>query len=159
MGNLKKIEISYELKPLAELEETARLLIEKTKSARFSAYSPYSKFQVGAAALLGDGTIVSGANQENRAFPSGLCAERVCLFAAGANYPNEKIMKLAVVAFHRGSEEAEPANPCGGCRQVMLEAEMRQEQPFEVLLLYPDEQVLILQKAVDLLPFPFETKL
>ena len=144
---------------LAQMPAEDQLLIDSAKKARFTAYSPWSNFQVGAAALLADSSIVTGSNQENRAFPAGLCAERVCLFHASSNHAAAKIMKLAVVAYHRGSENAEPAHPCGGCRQVMLEMEHKQGQAFQVLLLYPHDKVIVIDKASDLMPFPFESEL
>ena len=158
MEKRKKIEIAYAIMPLAEMDDVDQRLVEKAKAARLKAYSPYSNFQVGAAALLDDTRILTGSNQENRAFPAGLCAERVCLFHASSAYPDRKIQKLAVVAFHRGSDKAELAHPCGGCRQVMAEMEWKQKQPFQLFLLYPNEQVLVLDRASDLLPFPFEAE-
>lgn len=159
MEKRKKIEIAYVIRSLAGMNEADQHLIEKAKDARLKAYSPYSNFQVGAAVLLEDSQILTGSNQENRAFPSGLCAERVCLFHASSAYPDMKIRKLAVVAFHRGSERAELSHPCGGCRQVMAEMEWKQKQPFQLFLLYPNEEVLVLERASDLLPFPFEAEL
>lgn len=152
-----KVEIEYTMVPLSELEADDKRLMEAALKARFTAHAPYSNFQVGAAAVLANGQVVSGSNQENRSFPAGLCAERVCLFHASSNYPRETIEKLAVVAFPADSDAAEPAHPCGGCRQVMLEMQHKQHKPFRLLLLYPNDEVLVLEKASDLMPFPFES--
>ncbi len=157
MKRKRKVEIEYTIVPLSELSSEDRALVEQAKEARFTAHAPYSKFQVGAAALLANGLTVMGSNQENRAFPSGLCAERVCLFYASSQYPQVAVQKLAVVAFPGNSESAEPAHPCGSCRQVMLEVEHKHAQSFQLLLLYPKDEVLMLEKANFLMPFPFES--
>ena len=157
MRRKEKLEIAYEMAALKDLEADEQSLMETALKARYRAHAPYSEFQVGAAALLADGNVVIGANQENRSYPAGLCAERVCLFSALANYPDVPIKKLAVVALPMHSGVAEPAHPCGGCRQVMLEVQHKQKAPFKLLLLYPNDEVLVLEKASDLMPFPFES--
>jgi len=154
-----KIEIEYSVLSITDLSDEDQLLLKKAKEARLTAHAPYSQFTVGAAALLEDGKVVLGSNQENRSYPSGLCAERVCLFHAQAYYPDSIITKLAVVAFPAQSEHADPAHPCGGCRQVMVEVQQRQKRDFKLLLLYPNDEVLVLEKATDLMPFPFESEL
>lgn len=157
MRRTGKVEIDYSITSLKDLNEDEQELMQRALEARYSAHAPYSNFQVGAAARLADGTVITGSNQENRSFPAGLCAERVCLFHAASNYPTTPIDMLAVVAFPAGSEVAEPAHPCGGCRQVMMEMQHKQHKPFRLLMLYPNDEVLVLDKASDLMPFPFES--
>jgi len=137
-----------------ELSEQDRNLLNEAKAMTTKSYSPYSHFQVGAAALLKDGTIVKGSNQENAAYPSGLCAERTTLFAANANYPNTPVVALAIACYTQGHFTANPGAPCGSCRQVMLETEHRFEQPMRVLL-YGEKSTYIFDKASDLLPIGF----
>lgn len=137
-----------------ELNPQDRDLIEKAKAMTAKSYSPYSHFQVGAAALLADGTIIKGSNQENAAYPSGLCAERTTLFAANANYPDVPVVALAIACFTQGHFTTNPGAPCGSCRQVMLETEHRFNTPMRVLL-YGEKETYIFEKAADLLPFGF----
>ena len=118
--------------------------------------SPYSKFHVGAAALLEDGTIVTGSNQENAAYPSGLCAERVALFHAGHQYPDMPVVALAIAAATNG-RQVESISPCGACRQVLLEAEQRYGKPMKVLLCGTKE-VVVAESAELLLPLCFGAK-
>ncbi|MCQ2311279.1 MAG: cytidine deaminase [Paludibacteraceae bacterium] len=139
---------------LEELSESDRALILEAKEMTKKSYSPYSHFQVGAAALLADGTIIKGSNQENAAYPSGLCAERTTLFAANANYPNVPVVALAIACFTQGHFTANPGTPCGSCRQVMLETEHRFNTPMRVLL-YGENEIYVFEKAADLLPFGF----
>lgn len=140
---------------LEDLDLESKYLAHKAKDAANHAYAPYSKFQVGAAVLLEDGTVVTGTNQENAAFPSGMCAERVALYAAVAQYPESKITKIAVVARRKGGKELVPATSCGPCRQVMLEFEVRQEKPFEVIMQSQEHQWVKASSAESLLPFSF----
>jgi cytidine deaminase len=130
-------------------------LIQHAFDAMENAYAPYSKFRVGAVALMEDGSIIKGNNQENIAYPSGLCAERVALFYAGANFPGKVVQKLVIVAKGELMATEQLLSPCGGCRQVMLETENRQNSPIEVLLVNQDNRVLILNSVKDLLPFGF----
>ncbi|NDB34549.1 MAG: cytidine deaminase [Flavobacteriia bacterium] len=130
-------------------------LIEEAFRAMEKAYAPYSRFKVGATARLENGILVSGSNQENIAFPSGLCAERVALNYAGANYPGIAIDTLAVVAQGELMPESQLLSPCGGCRQVMLESENRQNTPIKVILVNQDQRTMIIEKVKDLLPFGF----
>lgn len=119
------------------------------------AYAPYSKFSVGAAVLLNDGTIVVGNNQENGAYPSGLCAERVALFAAHANHPKKRVVLMAVIALQDNHITPNPITPCGGCRQVMLESVNRQKKSFKILL-FGRSQTIRLDDVTALLPLPFK---
>lgn len=140
---------------LEDFDLESKYLIHKAKDATNHAYAPYSKFLVGAAVLLEDGTVVTGTNQENAAYPSGMCAERVALFSAISQHPEAKISKIAVVAKKKGGKELVPATSCGPCRQVMLEFEIRQNKPFEVLMLNQDHQWVRASSAKSLLPFCF----
>lgn len=137
------------------LDPQSRDLISKALAAAAQAYAPYSQFHVGAAVLLDDGTIVVGSNQENAAYPSGMCAERVALYAAIAHHPQRKITSLAVAARRAGDETLIPATPCGSCRQVMLEFEARQAQPFRVLMKTGRHQWVQARSACSLLPYSF----
>lgn len=140
-----------------ELSQEDQQLVSLAKSMTENSYSPYSHFRVGAAALLADGTIVKGCNQENAAYPSGLCAERTTLFAANANYPQVPVKALAIACYTNGRFTAEPGSPCGSCRQVMLETEHRFGTPMRVLL-YGDKETYVFNSAADLLPFGFSAE-
>lgn len=153
---MKEITIKYRLlDSWQELPEGDRQLVEQAYTISRDAYAPYSQFRVGAAVLLDNGKVVLGSNQENIAFPSGLCAERVALFYTGANYPGQKVLKIAIVAKGELLPENNVLSPCGSCRQVMLESEIRQAQPFEVILVSQTGKTMIFKSAVDLLPFAF----
>jgi cytidine deaminase len=140
---------------LEDLDSESKYLTHKAKDAATHAYAPYSKFLVGAAVLLDDGTIVTGTNQENAAYPSGMCAERVALFAAVAQHPDKTISKIAVVAKRKGGKEVLPATSCGPCRQVMLEFEQRQDKPIEIIMQNMDHHWVKAPSAESLLPFCF----
>jgi cytidine deaminase len=140
---------------LEDLDLESKYLAHKAKDAASHAYAPYSRFQVGAAVLLEDGTVVTGTNQENAAYPSGMCAERVALFAAMALHPETVITKIAIVAKRKGGKELTPATSCGACRQVMLEFEIRQNKPFEVIMQNEDHKWVKALSARSLLPFSF----
>lgn len=140
---------------LEDLDLESKYLAHKAKDAANHAYAPYSRFLVGAAVLLEDGTIVTGTNQENAAYPSGMCAERVALYSAVAQHPQAVISKIAVVAKRKGSKELFPATSCGSCRQVMLEFEVRQEKPFEVIMQNEQHKWVKAPSAESLLPFSF----
>lgn len=139
---------------LDELTPEEQSLIQRAKAVAEGAYAPYSHFNVGAAALLSNGEIVVGSNQENAAFPSSLCAERTALFSAGALYPDAAVCTLAVVARTAEGWLKQPISPCGACRQVLLESELRGNRPMRVLL-YGSEVVYAIERASDLLPFCF----
>ena len=120
----KRLTIDYqEYASMAEMAEADRSLLERAVKATEGSYAPYSKYNVGAAVLLSDGTVVTGANQENAAFPSGLCAERTALFAAHAQYPRLAVRAIAITACRDGRMVPEPAWPCGACRQVLAESQ------------------------------------
>ena len=134
-----------------ELSEEQRAVVSIAKEQTANSYCPYSGFHVGAAAKLGNGLIIRGANQENAAYPSGLCAERTALFAAGAQYPDQPVTMLAIACFTDGHFTKEPGAPCGACRQVMLETEHRYGGKMEVLL-YGDDATYVFESAAALLP-------
>lgn len=115
-----------------ELPQDILPLKRQAEIARDHAYAPYSHFQVGAAVLLDNGIIVTGSNQENAAYPSGMCAERVAIWAAGAQYPGRKILKMYITARSAHKTVDKPVPPCGACRQSILEYEVRQKSPIEI---------------------------
>ncbi len=137
-----------------ELNETEKKLIDIAKEACRRAYAIYSNFQVGSAILLDNNEIISGNNQENAAFPSGLCAERTTLFYANSRYPNEIPIMMAIAAYTNESFTAQPITPCGSCRQVILEAENRYKNPIRILL-YGNDKIYIIESIKDLLPLSF----
>ena len=137
-----------------ELSSEQQALIHVAKEQTNHSYCPYSHFHVGAAALLGNGEVIRGCNQENAAYPSGLCAERSALFAAGAQYPEQPVTRLAIACFTGGHFTKEPGSPCGACRQVMTETEHRYGGKMEVLL-YGENETYVFESAADLLPLVF----
>ena len=139
---------------LEEMHPSMRELVEKAKAMTQNAYCPYSHYHVGAAALLADGQVITGSNQENAAYPSGLCAERTTLFAANANHPDTPVLALAIACYTDGHFTKEVASPCGACRQVMLETEHRYGKPMQVVL-YGEDMCYIFNSASDLLPLHF----
>lgn len=146
----------YKFYAYDELCEADRKLVDAAKESTQSSYAPYSQFQVGAAALLSDGTIVSGSNQENAAYPSGLCAERTTLFFANAAHPDKTVEALAVAAYTNGKFTNVPVPPCGACRQVMLEVEQRYHKPIRILL-YGTEGTYVVEGGIrELLPLIFD---
>lgn len=147
----------YEFERIDELPLNDRNLLEEARQITASAYAPYSGFHVGAAILLGNGQIVKGNNQENSAYPSGLCAERVALFYANANYPDSAVKTIAISASKNGMLVNEPVKPCGGCRQALAEAEVRFETPIRIILDGKDS-ILVLQGVESLLPLSFSKK-
>ena len=155
----KKIELSFILAHLSELSAEEQQLVSNAKSAFKTAYAPYSGFLVGASVLLENGEVINGSNQENVAYPSGLCAERVALFYAGAKYPNIKINTIAVSVLSKNFEVTDVISPCGACRQVMAEYEDKQDMPIKVILHSPTDEVLIANRVEDLLPFMFKSPL
>ncbi|MDL2305162.1 cytidine deaminase [Bacteroides sp. OttesenSCG-928-D19] len=151
----KNINLKVKVYQWDELPEADRVLIEAAKTATQSSYSPYSMFKVGAAVRLSDGTIVNGSNQENAAYPSGLCAERTTLFYANSQHPLCAVETLAVAAFTQDAFTAAPITPCGACRQVILETENRYKHPIRVLL-YGKDEVYEIEKSAYLLPLSFD---
>jgi len=152
----KTIETKITVYRFDELSDEYKNLINKAKEQTENAYAPYSKFHVGAAALLENGEIVAGSNQENAAYPSGLCAERVAVFYANSRFPDVAVKALAVAAWTNGKFLAQPVTPCGACRQVLLETENRFKKDIPVLL-YGTESVYLIEKVKDLLPLSFNS--
>lgn len=140
---------------LEDLDLESKYLVHKAKDAANHAYAPYSKFLVGAAVLLEDGAIVTGTNQENAAYPSGMCAERVALYSVASQHPDKVITKIAVVAKRKGGKEVLPATSCGPCRQVMLEFEQRQDKPIMAIMQSQDHKWVVAPTCESLLPFSF----
>jgi len=154
--NTQNFTISYEnFKGIEELSGIDKMLCLKAKEALATSHSPYSKFRVGTAILLVDDQIVLGSNQENVAYPSGLCAERVALFYIGSNSPNAIIKSMAITAQTDNFKIVNPVTSCGGCLQVMIEAEKRQNSPIEVLFYCIDGQILKVKSVKSLIPFAF----
>lgn len=151
----KIITTKIEVYSYNELEEDDQILVQAAKNATKTSYSPYSGFQVGAALLLDDGTVCTGSNQENVAYPSGLCAERTTIFAAAANHPGKKFKKLAIAAFTRGEFVENPVSPCGACRQAILEYEKLGGEAIEILLVGRDKVYKIIGIRA-LLPLCFD---
>ena len=139
--------------PYIELTEEDKNLIAKSKEALNGAYAPYSNFYVGAAVEC-SGNIVIGSNQENEAYPSGMCAERVALYSASAQYPMRTISAIAISAYNKNIEEEAVAFPCGACRQVLAEYEKRQNIPIRILVCAKND-VYIIESAKSLLPLSF----
>lgn len=150
----RTLELRVEILDSTELSDEERQLLARAREASMSSYAPYSNFHVGAAALLSDGTVVPGSNQENAAFPSGLCAERTALFAAAAGHPGMAIRCLAIAAQTNGTFTDSPVTPCGACRQVMLGMEERQNTPIS-LLLYGSREIYRIASVRMLLPLQF----
>lgn len=147
--------ISYQECSLEELSVEDRSLLQAAVKATGTAYAPYSNFHVGAAVLMADGSVVTGSNQENAAYPSGLCAERTALFSAAAQHPGVAVRTIAIVARNPQGNLA-PACPCGACRQVMSEQESRQNQKMRVICYFSDAKILIFEGIGSLLPFGFD---
>ena len=155
MASKIDVNISVDVLEPAELTEQEHQAVQLAQEAANDAYAPYSNFLVGAALVLEDGTMFKGSNQENAAYPSGLCAERTALFALSAHYPNKKIKLLVVTARRRSDTAFMPAMPCGACRQVMGEYEHKQQEDIPVLLQALDGKFYRFQRMADLLPFQF----
>ncbi len=150
MKREREAKVRWRTCPTAELEGADRELRAAARKAAEGAYAVYSGYCVGAAVRLEGGEVVTGSNQENVAYPSGICAERAALWAAGAMHPGEAVEALALVA-RSGGEEVDRVSPCGGCRQVMIESEARGGRPMRVLLSGREETVE-LASALDLMP-------
>jgi len=149
--------IVFEFQTIDELPVNDRMLMREARKITPFAYAPYSGFHVGAAVLLANGKIITGNNQENSAYPSGLCAERVALFYANANYPDSEVKAIAISAAKNGILVSEPVKPCGSCRQALAETEVRFESPIRVILDGKDS-ILVLDSVESLLPLSFSKK-
>ena len=154
----EKIELIFTRAKVDELSQSEQELITNAQYAFLKAYAPYSGFIVGASVLLENGEIISGSNQENVAYPSGICAERVALFYAGAKYPEVVINTIAISAKSKTFEIEDVVSPCGACRQVMAEYQQKQGKNIRILLHSPNDEVLIANSVTDLLPFMFNSE-
>ncbi|MDQ6470493.1 cytidine deaminase [Flavobacterium sp. LHD-80] len=143
---------------ITELSEEIQDLMNQAVEIRKKAYAPYSQFKVGAALLLDNGKIVLGSNQENAAYPSGLCAERVAIFHAGSIYPEAKILKIAITAASDTNQTTAPIPPCGSCRQSIAEYEIKQDTPIEIYFMGEIGEVYKSASLKNLLPFMFDKK-
>lgn len=152
---MKTIRLETEVKAYAydELSDEDRRLVDEAKRMTATSYAPYSRFHVGAAILMADGSVATGSNQENAAYPSGTCAERTAAYHASAVKPGVAMKKIAVAAWTGGRFQGRPISPCGACRQVLAEYE-KLYGPIEVLL-YVEECVYVLPSVASLLPLTF----
>lgn len=139
-----------------ELPQSAFALMQKAVEAREKAYAPYSKFYVGAALLLDNGEIITGNNQENASYPSGLCAERTAIYYAGSQYPNAKVVRMAISAGSQKNQTKKPIPPCGACRQAIAEYEIKQELPIEIYFMGQTGKVAKSLSLSNLLPLIFD---
>lgn len=144
----------FEIKTLEELSKEEIRAVNAAMEAIANSYSPYSKFEVGAAVLLDNGNIITGSNQENMAYPSGTCAERAALFTYGSSGTTAKVSILAVIARNHGSSTLATGAPCGACRQVMLEYELKQNTPYSVIFFH-ENNYIVTSSSKSLLPFHF----
>ncbi|WP_299109142.1 cytidine deaminase [uncultured Tenacibaculum sp.] len=142
---------------VSQLSSEDQNLMNKAVEARQKAYAPYSKFNVGAALLLENGEIILGNNQENAAYPSGMCAERVAIWKAGSEYPGVKVKKIAITAASTTSKVDKPVGPCGACRQTLSEYEINQKEPMEVLFMGEVGKIVKTESLLSLLPFSFDS--
>ncbi|CAM4094862.1 cytidine deaminase [Flavobacterium sinopsychrotolerans] len=158
---MKEITITTQFKvfdSVQDLPNDIQDLMTQAVEVRKNAYAPYSKFRVGVAIFLDNGKIVLGSNQENAAYPSGLCAERVAIFYAGAVYPEAKILKMAITAASDTNQTTAPIPPCGSCRQSIAEYEIRQETPIEIYFMGEIGAIYKSESLKNLLPFMFDKK-
>lgn len=138
------------------LSDLEKKLLERASEVAARAYAPYSKFRVGTAVLLDNDEVVVGSNQENVAYPSGLCAERVALFSAGAQFPDAAVNTMAIIAGSDEFELEDVITPCGACRQVIMECQTRQNSPIRIILSSPNKKIIVIEDARVLLPFAFD---
>jgi cytidine deaminase len=155
---MKHVQLKFEIKEIEDvnhLSEEDKELVYLSREMVSQAYAPYSEFNVGAAILLENGQIIKGSNQENAAYPSGLCAERVAAFSASAVHPGVKMRAIAISARSGNHEMDHPVSPCGACRQVLLEYEIKQKEPIRMILSGSSGKIYIIDKVQDLLPLSF----
>lgn len=159
---MKEINITSKFKVFenrTDLTSQDQMLLEKAEEARKNSYAPYSSFNVGASILLENGEIILGNNQENAAYPSGICAERVAIWNAASRFPNEKILKIFIAASSATHKVDKPVSPCGACRQTIAEYEFKQDRNIEIF--FTGETGIIIQAGSlnDLLPLAFDNTL
>ncbi|WP_166966191.1 cytidine deaminase [Yeosuana marina] len=158
---MKEVKIEstlYLYDTLDELPKDVVLLMNKAIEARERAYAPYSNFYVGAALLLDNNKIITGNNQENASYPSGLCAERTAIFYAGSKYPNAKVIRMAISAGSKNNQTTSPIPPCGSCRQAIAEYEIKQETPIEIYFMGEVGKIAKSNSLANLLPLVFDKK-
>ena len=156
---MKQIEIRTSFtvyQSLVELPQEIQSLMQQAIAVRKNAYAPYSKFKVGTALLLDNGKVVLGSNQENAAYPSGLCAERVAIFQSGAIYPDAKIIKMAITAASDTNQTLAPIPPCGSCRQSIYEYEFKQNTPIAIYFMGVSGEIYKSDSIKNLLPLSFD---
>lgn len=156
---MKELQINTKLQlfeSLSELPKAVVHLIQAAAEARLNAYAPYSKFSVGSAILLDNGEIITGSNQENASYPSGLCAERTAIYYSGSKYPNNIIKTMAIVAGSQNHKTSQPIPPCGACRQAIAEYEIKQAQPIELYFMGVEGEVIKSESLANLLPLIFD---
>lgn len=142
---------------LAQLSDEDVHLMNHAIEARKMAYAPYSKFNVGTAILLDNNDIITGNNQENAAYPSGMCAERVAIWKAGSQYPKMLVKKIAITAASSITKVDKPVGPCGACRQTLSEYEINQKQPIEIIFMGETGSIIKTTSLLSLLPFSFDS--
>ncbi|WP_298339520.1 cytidine deaminase [uncultured Algibacter sp.] len=156
---MKEIKIEstlYLYENIEALPKNAFSLMQEAIKTREKAYAPYSNFNVGAAILLDNGEIVTGNNQENASYPSGLCAERTAIYYAGSQFPNAKILRMAISAGSKINQTIKPIPPCGACRQSIAEYEIKQDAPIEIYFMGEIGSVIKSNSLSDLLPLGFD---
>lgn len=156
---MKEVKIEstlYVFETMEELPKEVISLMQKAFEARDRAYAPYSNFNVGAAILLDNGEIITGNNQENASYPSGLCAERTAIYYAGSQYPNAKVARMAISATGKNKPTLSPIPPCGACRQAIAEYEVKQESPIEIYFMGEAGKIAKSTSLANLLPFVFD---
>ncbi len=157
---MKKITLQAEIQEAAntnELSTADAALLAEAKQAALVAYAPYSNFKVGAAALLANGKIIRGCNQENAAYPVTLCGERVALFSAAAQYPDTPVVAVAITIKSANGTIDRPVPPCGSCRQVLFESEMRHKHPIRLVLQGDSGVIYCIESIKDILPLVFDS--
>ena len=156
---MKEVKIEstiYVYDSLEELPSNIQLLMRKAAEAREKAYAPYSKFQVGTAILLDNNQIITGSNQENASYPSGLCAERTAIYYANSQYPNAQILQMAITAGSKNNKTTSPIPPCGACRQAIAEYEVKQDKSIEIYFMGEVGKVAKSNSLSNLLPLIFD---
>lgn len=156
---MKEVKIEstlYVFENLDELPEEISLLMQQAVKARENAYAPYSKFHVGAALLLDNGEVITGNNQENASYPSGLCAERTAIYYAGSQYPEAKVLRMVISAASKRQTTITPIPPCGACRQAISEYEVKQESPIEIYFMGEKGKIVKSNSLANLLPLVFD---
>ena len=156
---MKELKIESKFIVYDSLKETSKGvqdLMQKAIQVRDNAYAPYSKFNVGAALLLENGVVITGSNQENASYPSGLCAERTAIYYAGAQYPDVKILEIAISATSKNTPTKDPIPPCGACRQAISEYEVKQNTPISIYFMGESGKVVKSNSLANLLPWVFD---